>query len=287
MGDVTAKLSLDTSEFIGPMNKAAEASTASGKVREAAAKKAAAAEALAAKLAGDAITEQTTRILAARKLEADASTDLRKAQALAKIGYGSEADSAQLLGAAYQRLTAAKLAAAEASKVQGAAAEASMKGVYAQQIAASAAIRGLEGNVGIRAIERFITTIPGVGVALQKIFPFLGIAGLAGIAVEAGEKLYEMEQKGKHAGEGISHAFGDVNQKLQGANDDLDLQNSKIQDQIDKLSGHPNNGMRTALLEAQVAADKLQESLAADVCSPVSRMHIRMSGLITWSGCLI
>jgi len=61
--------------------------------------------------------------------------------------------------------------------------------------AASAAIREFEGNLPIRAVERFLTTTLGMGDALQKIFPIVGAIAFAGALVEAGNKVYELEQK--------------------------------------------------------------------------------------------
>src|SRR4051812_26243457 len=56
--------------------------------------------------------------------------------------------------------------------------------------AASGALRELEGNFtnNIRAVERFLTTIPGVASALKVAFPLVG--GLA-----FGAMLYEMSEK--------------------------------------------------------------------------------------------
>src|ERR1700679_2847231 len=57
--------------------------------------------------------------------------------------------------------------------------------------AASATIRVLEGGMtgNIRAAERFISTIPGVGAALQVAFPVVGGIALAGVFVRIGEEV--------------------------------------------------------------------------------------------------
>ena len=49
-----------------------------------------------------------------------------------------------------------------------------------QMQASSAAIRVVEGNMtnNIRAAERFISTLPGVGAALQAAFPLVGASHL-------------------------------------------------------------------------------------------------------------
>jgi hypothetical protein len=260
MGTVTAEVRADTSQYDASIKKSSELTTATSRANEAAAKKAAAAQAFAAKFAGDVISEQSIRNVRSMKEEAAARADLRKAQSLARFEYGGEAASVQLVAAAHQRLEAAILATAAANKL----ASGSTHAYVSQQMAASAAIRTMDGNPGIRSIERFITTIPGMGTALQAIFPFIGAAGLAGLAVAAGEKLYEIGSKATHAGEATKEAFADIHDKAQINIDDLSVTNDKLQDEIDKISKHPNNGLVTALDEARKMADKLLDSLQAD-----------------------
>jgi hypothetical protein len=260
--DVTTRLTADNAQFDSAQKASGEAATASGRAIEAAAKKAAAAQAVAAKFAGDAVDEQSLRIVAALNVQKAANKDLAEVNKLVSKGFLDGAQASNTQAAALQRQAAASLALAEARKVEGAAAE---HAAISQRMAASAAVRGLEsGNVGIRSIENFITTIPGVGNALQALFPLLGAAGLAGLAFTAGEKLFEMGSKATHAGEQTALAFADIHDKAQVTIDDLVVTNDKLQDQIDKISGHPNNGLATALDEARKMADKLLDSLQAD-----------------------
>lgn len=256
IGGVTSVVTADTTKFDAAFKKTGETADATARVVAKAAKLQADGIAFAAKFAGDAVTDQSLRIISARKMEGQALADYNKAQRLAKDGYGGEVEGSNLAAAALQRLTAARLASAEASKVEHAAS-------ISQQQAASAAIRGAEGNIGIRAVERFAISIPGVGAALQGLFPIIGMAATAGIIVKMGADLYDLQQKGKHAGEEIARAFSEVNIKLSASNDELELQTSKIEDEIAKLEKTPSNGLKTSLLEAAVAADKLQESLAS------------------------
>jgi hypothetical protein len=57
--------------------------------------------------------------------------------------------------------------------------------------ASSAALRELNGDItnNIRAVERFITTIPGAGKALQAIFPLVGGIAFGAMLVEVGTNL--------------------------------------------------------------------------------------------------
>lgn len=260
IGGVTSVVTADTTKFDASYKKVGETADATARIVAKAAKLQADGVAFSAKFEGDAVSEQSLRIITSLKLEGQARADYQKAMRLDKAGFGESADGANLAAAALQRLTLAKLATAEASKVQASADHAAS---VSQQQAASAFIRGAEGNVGIRAVERFAISIPGVGAALQAIFPIVGIAATAGIIVKMGADLYEMEQKGKHAGEEISRAFAEMNVKLAAGNDELELQTSKIEDEIAKLEKTPTDGLKTSLLEAAVAGDKLQESLAA------------------------
>ena len=58
-----------------------------------------------------------------------------------------------------------------------------------QVAAASAVIREFEGNLPIRAVERFLTTTLGMGPVLQAAFPVVGAIAFTGVAIEMGERL--------------------------------------------------------------------------------------------------
>ena len=62
-------------------------------------------------------------------------------------------------------------------------------------IAASAALRGIDGAMNIRAAERFISTISGLGPILQAAFPLFGIVALSEYLVVAGDKVVELYEK--------------------------------------------------------------------------------------------
>ena len=256
--ETQARLTLDSTNFDANMKKSAEVATATGRAAAKAAKESAAAQAVAAKFAGEAITEQTVKILAAQKAQSAASRELREVQSLVNRGALEGAAAANTEAAALQRVIAARLAAAAATEVHAHA-------EVSQRMAASAAVRGLEnGNVGIRSVENFLTTIPGVGAALQAVFPLLGAGALVGMLVKMGSELVEVGKKASNAGRDISRAFEDQHEKAQVANDDLAIQNDKLGDEIAKLSGHPGNGLETALDKSRKMADQLLESLQAD-----------------------
>src|SRR5260370_41811632 len=63
--------------------------------------------------------------------------------------------------------------------------------------ASSAAIREMNGNFAnnTRAVERFITTIPGVGKVLQAAFPLIGGVAFGAMIVDAGMKVVAFIEK--------------------------------------------------------------------------------------------
>lgn len=260
LGTVTAKTTTDNTQFDAGMQKSSEVIKATARENAKAAKLQADAIAFAAKFSGDAVSDQSMRIVASLKMQSLAEADLRRAKEYSKSL--DEAGSTKLLAASYQRLAASRLESAAAARVETAATEAS---VLTQRQAVSAVVRASEGQQGIRAVEGFMTMLPGVGSAMQALFPLVGGAMFISMLVKMGTELYDLEQKGKHSAEELDRAFGEFNDRLQASNDELAVTDSKLRDEIDNLSGHPSNGLETAMLEAKIAADKLQESLGADV----------------------
>lgn len=206
------------------------------------------------------VTTEQGRIAEATRAVAIANNDVRQSMVLLKAGTVDEKSAMDLLAASQQQ---AALAAHELKAALDAVAGPSHKAVTDVQ-ATSAAIRSLEGNPGIRALENFLAKTLGLGPAMSAIFPLIGAYAFGKILFDIGEKAYETEQKAAHAGKAFEEAYDEAHDKAQVVNDDLQLTNDKLQDQIDKLSGHPNNGLTTALDEARKMADKLLESLQSD-----------------------
>lgn len=134
----------------------------------------------------------------------------------------------------------------------------------AGSIAGGAAIRTVDGGQNVRAVENFLAKTLGLGSVLQNLFPLVGGIAFVQILVEAGEKLYEMTQKAEESSKALKAAMDDAHAKTQVTIDDLAIQADKIQLSIDKLSGHPGNGLQLGLDEAKKAADDLLASLQSD-----------------------
>ena len=135
-----------------------------------------------------------------------------------------------------------------------------------QMQASSASIRVLEGGMtgNIRAAERFISTIPGVGKALQAAFPVVGAIAFAGVIARIGEEAATAIRKVEQAEQNVGNSFRSLNLSAQGANDALAVTNDRLENEIAKLQGKPQNNLALAIDEARVAADKMAESLDRD-----------------------
>ncbi len=132
---------------------------------------------------------------------------------------------------------------------------------FSDRMATSAVVRAGEGTTSIRAIETFITKIPGATAAAQGLANVIGAAGLIGIVAELGTKGYEAFESLSHSMRDATLAAEEMHGKSQLLIDDKEIENQKIQDQIAKISGKPNNGLATALLEGKKNADQLIASL--------------------------
>ena len=206
------------------------------------------------------VTTEQKRIAEATRAVAIANNDVRQSMVLLKAGTVDGKTEMDLLAASQQKTA---VAAHELKAALDAVAGPQHKAVTDVQ-ATSAAIRSLEGNPGIRALENFLAKTLNLGPAMSAIFPLIGAYAFGKILFDVGEKAYDLEQKAAHSGKAIAEAFEDAHEKAQVANDELQITNDKLQDQIDKLSGHPNNGLVTALDEARKMADKLLVSMQAD-----------------------
>ena len=106
--------------------------------------------------------------------------------------------------------------------------------------------------------------IPGLSSALQFAFPVFGVIALVEIIGEAISKFNQMRESIANAARAQALLFSDLSARQETENDALTVTNDRLQDEIDKLSGHPGNGLQTMLAEATEQADKLREKLNDD-----------------------
>lgn len=139
------------------------------------------------------------------------------------------------------------------------------RGVTSGMAASSAAVRLFEGNLSVRAVERFLGETLKLGPALTAAFPYVGALIFAGVLFETGEKVLAFRKKILDLPEKISGAFRDLQNPLKRANDELQVTNDRLANDIAKLEGKHQNTLRLALDEARVAADRLADSLDKDL----------------------
>lgn len=222
-----------------------------------------------------AAAKEASQAQVAAQREADAQIEIERRRQYEEYIVQSKAEATAAEEAAAQEAAAVK----EATRIKEIEQKRQYEEYVAQQRAENAAggesisklqavrglTRSLRGEVGMLTMERFLSQFEAVNAAAMQLFNVLGAIGVGVALFQIGEQLYDLEQKGVHAGEETSRAFGELTQRISTTNDELDLTNSRLQDQIDKLEGHPNDGLETSLLRDVAAADKLQQSLAAVV----------------------
>jgi hypothetical protein len=162
-----------------------------------------------------------------------------------------------------ERVTAAyaKMIKAESDGAGGAG----QMGYAAHEAKASLALMGEEIGVTIpRHIRGFITMLPGVGQALDSAFKAVAVIALVAVIYEVIKKMIELHRAVEEMHEAAEKAAGEFErftdeQKL--ANAELALTNTKLENAIAKLENKPQNKLKEAILEADVAAQSLAEKM--------------------------
>ena len=138
-------------------------------------------------------------------------------------------------------------------------------GVSSMQ-ATSAALRVLEGNMqnNLRAAERFVATTLNLGGVLKNAFPVVGAIALLGLLSELYSKAKEGYEVFRSYSEGpakIGQSFAAIVQPIRLTNDELRITNDRLANEIAKIQGKPQNGLKLALDETTKASDQLAESM--------------------------
>jgi hypothetical protein len=263
LGTLTAKLTADNSQFDETQKKSAEVATASGKMREKAAKLAAEAEAFAAQFVGDTVTAQSRRVVDARKLESAAAADMRKAQALNKAGYLGEEAGANLVAAALQRLTAARAATANALKEE------------ASSMAEAAAAANVSSNVWVASFERVaLVANESLGEVQEKLIQTAETAKLSEGGIGGG-----FGALSGLLGAGIAVGFaGHFIDEVSKANVELDHLSAKTGIAVGTLSGlklvvQEMGGDFDAVATGLVRLEKAQASAASGSGKALEAFH--------------
>jgi lambda family phage tail tape measure protein len=130
--------------------------------------------------------------------------------------------------------------------------------------ATSGALRLMEGGMtgNIRAAERFLASIKGVGAALQFIYPAIGIIAVGSVIAKAATELINFTKKTKEAGAEFRASFQEMQNSARLSNDELAKTNINLENQIAILTGKHENVAAAELIEARIQADNLAISAA-------------------------
>ena len=138
-----------------------------------------------------------------------------------------------------------------------------VRGGMSARMAATAEMRIAEGNIqgSTRAAAAFLTTIPGVGEAMQSAFAVFGVVALAGVVVDLGQKLYTAFDIGGERARKTQQDIAAVTHEIERSTTSLNVQIDQLQQEQAKLERVPFNGIKLVLDEAAEAAQKLAEQL--------------------------
>lgn len=133
--------------------------------------------------------------------------------------------------------------------------------------AASGALRELNGDItnNIRAVERFITTIPGVGNALKAIYPVVGAIAVAGMFYEGIKKANEFIKTVNEMPVVIRRGFGELHDAANAANDAMAVSIDRMEMEIAKLEHKPENALRLEIDETTSSVHKMSAELGAAI----------------------
>jgi hypothetical protein len=130
--------------------------------------------------------------------------------------------------------------------------------------ASSGALRLLEGGMtgNIRAAERFMASIKGVGAAMQFIYPAVGLIAIGSVVAKAATEMINFTKKTKEAAVEFRASFQEMQNSARLSNDELARTNINLENQIAILTGKHENVAAAELNEARIQADNLAISAA-------------------------
>lgn len=155
----------------------------------------------------------------------------------------------------------------KSAQAAGDALSSGMSHSVTQVAAASAAIREFEGNLPIRAVERFLSTTLDLGPILAKAFPVFGGIAFIGMLGKVGEELHSLEVRARGFATAVQRAFDDAIAKQRDQAAQLAVNNDRLEDTIAKLEHKPADGLRAGLDEARVEAGKLDDAIRSAIAS--------------------
>lgn len=108
------------------------------------------------------------------------------------------------------------------------------------------------------SVAEWLATLPGLGEAFTRAFPALALAVFGEQIFQVGEKIAKMGGEVRKLNDGMVESANAIYRHAQA----LELENLKLEDQIQKLQNRPQtNHLKEALIEARQKADDLTDSL--------------------------
>lgn len=131
-----------------------------------------------------------------------------------------------------------------------------------------------------RHVRNFVAELPGVATAMSAAFNAVAVFALGAAIFEAGEKLAEFIKKNEEAAQKNAEAWRSIQAPMRDSNDELQLANDRLQNAISKIEGKPTNGLKQAIDEAIVSADKLGDHLNADLQKIAATLGSQAPGIL-------
>ena len=115
----------------------------------------------------------------------------------------------------------------------------------------AAAIRLLDNPMAanVRTLERFISQSKIASSIFSAAFPIAGAVAAGAMVVRLGKEIQKAIVHARDLSKNITQGFNTIKLASRMANDELALTNAKLEDQIAKIQGKPENHLRDALLE--------------------------------------
>lgn len=129
---------------------------------------------------------------------------------------------------------------------------------------ATAALSVLRGNMqgGTRAAGLFLSSVLGLGPALQLAFPIIGAIALIEIIGQTIVKFNAFRKAAEDAPQKIAEAYQKATDSARASADTLILENDRLQQQIDKLLNHPGKSSLSVEFDLlAVGADKVTDEV--------------------------
>jgi hypothetical protein len=116
-----------------------------------------------------------------------------------------------------------------------------------------------------RYLRTFVSGLPGVTQAMSAAFDAVAVIALIDFIFKAGTKVAEFVSKTQEAAEKHQQAWHSITGSIQESNDELQVTIDKLENANAKLQGKPQNGIKEAIDEAIVSAEKLGDKLNEDL----------------------